>query len=51
MRDMKKMDPVAKAAGTAGAKLSVLALDVPDNKSVLTAVAEIMRREGASTCS
>ena len=45
MRDLKKMDPVAKAASAAGAKLNFLALDVQDNKSVVTAVAEIMRRE------
>jgi nucleoside-diphosphate-sugar epimerase len=46
MRDLKKMDPVAKAATAAGAKLSFLALDVQDAKSIDTAVAEIVRREG-----
>jgi NAD(P)-dependent dehydrogenase (short-subunit alcohol dehydrogenase family) len=46
MRDLKKMEPVAQAAANAGAKLNFLSLDVRDNKSVVTAVAEIMRREG-----
>ncbi len=45
MRDLKKMDPVAQAAAQVGAKLNFLALDVQDNKSVVTAVAEVMRRE------
>ena len=46
MRDLKKMDPVAKAAAAAGAKLSFLALDVQDAKSIDAAVGEVMKREG-----
>jgi NAD(P)-dependent dehydrogenase (short-subunit alcohol dehydrogenase family) len=46
MRDLKKMDPVAAAAQQAGARLNFLALDVENAKSIDTAVAEVIRREG-----
>ena len=46
MRDLKKMDPVAQAATAAGARVQFLALDVEDQKSVDTAVGEVVRREG-----
>ena len=46
MRDLKKVDAVAAAATAAGSKLSYLPLDVQDMRSIETAVAEIIRRDG-----
>ena len=46
MRDLKKMYPVAQAAASVGAKLNFLGLDVQNARSVETAVAEVIKREG-----